>query len=726
MKIIELNFMLEALEDFHIGNGLNKVGYYDEGQVKDDKGLPLIRSETFKGLFKQSCYEIAYIESNLSDNHNYDKILSSVFEYGYTNSLDIYLNLQETEKENYYIIHYFTEINDSTGIAKEKSLRAIEFATKGLIFDGSLSFIVLEDAYYEDIKLLFIAALKNIKKIGSNRRRGFGLVHIKQIEEIVINEKDVEQLDATSLNNMNEIALVLELQDNTTISGSGQKGNLLESLDYFNGYTILGMLRAVMKLKNEYLDFLDDGQVSASYFYPLPDSANFTDNTYPLIMPVPQTLRKKKDVSSPKEQKLPHWVYKDNTQNSLVSIVSKDLFSSSINPNRGNTKNVTQDKSFSEGYIYIKDINNTPDAVVNNSVYYKVRKNLIMRNQINPGTQTTGENGIIVEEQVAKGTQYLGKLTFKDNNKLQQFCDFFKLWLRSGLALHGGRGSKPSGLALHGGRGSKPIKIISFFFPDKKEHDLRNFNNDYYTITCLTDVILRDGKGEYRPTITEEDLKELFGNPSLRLVSFLHSNNVIQSFSGTSGLKRFSERAITKGSCYLFTCTEDILGKSKEIERNGIGYKRNEGFGRILINNPIHTYNFSGQGKMAENNGLAIKSNNKENLLAERVHRKFYDAEELKSRFYKENLNNTPSSSFLNNILSMLKANITEDAFCEYLKHCSQKRETDAFKALQKIVKEELNTTGFQELKPILIVTLYLLKIELKQAKGEPKHEQSL
>ena len=54
MKKIEIKCSLELLEDFHIGTGSGNIGLYDDGQLKDKLGLPLINSSTIKGLLRDS------------------------------------------------------------------------------------------------------------------------------------------------------------------------------------------------------------------------------------------------------------------------------------------------------------------------------------------------------------------------------------------------------------------------------------------------------------------------------------------------------------------------------------------------------------------------------------------------------------------------------------------------------------------------------------------------
>ena len=55
MQSIIITCTVKALEDFHIGTGIGNIGLYDEGQLKDNNGLPTLNSSTLKGLLRDSC-----------------------------------------------------------------------------------------------------------------------------------------------------------------------------------------------------------------------------------------------------------------------------------------------------------------------------------------------------------------------------------------------------------------------------------------------------------------------------------------------------------------------------------------------------------------------------------------------------------------------------------------------------------------------------------------------
>jgi len=116
MRSIELQFTINTLEDFHIGTGLDCVGLYDDGQYKDRDGNPAIRTETLKGLIKQSCSEVVKIL-----NSEYKPAFDQLFEFKNLGSLDVYVEYVKGSANIPFVIHRFTKIAQRAAGLKQKS-----------------------------------------------------------------------------------------------------------------------------------------------------------------------------------------------------------------------------------------------------------------------------------------------------------------------------------------------------------------------------------------------------------------------------------------------------------------------------------------------------------------------------------------------------------------------------------------------------------------------------
>ena len=231
--------------------------------------------------------------------------------------------------------------------------------------------------------------------------------------------------------------------ENTTIGGTAPKGNLTETIDYIPGSMILGALRKVLKdinLKdinneqkdsNNNQDYLDDKNVVVSPFYP-----TSLEGDDIIVFPTPLSLRriKSSDIYKGIDKSVPHWVYKKETSDTLSEIVNKCSLIIDNNKNRDDTK----DKSFSGGYIVCKtkDFNTTS---ISQATYYAPRKILSMRNSIDSEKQTTKDNSLFLQEQIVKGTKFVGGITFKDKEMAKEFLADFGMFFSNtdkNLKLH--------------------------------------------------------------------------------------------------------------------------------------------------------------------------------------------------------------------------------------------------------------------------------------------------
>ena len=125
----------------------------------------------------------------------------------------------------------------------------------------------------------------------------------------------------------------------------------------------------------------------------------------------------------------------------------------------------------------------------------------------------------------------------------------------------------------------------------------------FFALTLHSPVILTDEFLRYRSRIDAEVLCELFGivydkqnEPTnaynLKNVYSNFSNRRITGWQELWGTPRTNEYAIDTGSVFLFQCdkskSEKVLDTLFNLEEQGIGNRRAEGFGRICVSDPFH------------------------------------------------------------------------------------------------------------------------------------------
>ncbi len=134
--------------------------------------------------------------------------------------------------------------------------------------------------------------------------------------------------------------------------------------------------------------------------------------------------------------------------------------------------------------------------------------------------------------------------------------------------------------------------------------DIKKLNEQFFfALTLHSPVILTDEFLRYRSRIDAEVLCELFDIAydkqneqtnayNLKSVYSNFSNRRITGWQQTWGTPRTNEYAIDASSVFLFQCerskSEKVLDTLFNLEEQGIGSRRAEGFGRICVSDRFH------------------------------------------------------------------------------------------------------------------------------------------
>ena len=126
---------------------------------------------------------------------------------------------------------------------------------------------------------------------------------------------------------------------------------------------------------------------------------------------------------------------------------------------------------------------------------------------------------------------------------------------------------------------------------------------NHFIINCLSDIVLYDIYMKYQtiltPEILAENLNQLvpelnISKKNLELVKFFVSNGYRSGWNTYYRLPKPADWTIKASSVFLFKykdVDEEKLKKAlNKLEYLGLGLRRNEGFGRVVINHPIHYF----------------------------------------------------------------------------------------------------------------------------------------
>ena len=125
---------------------------------------------------------------------------------------------------------------------------------------------------------------------------------------------------------------------------------------------------------------------------------------------------------------------------------------------------------------------------------------------------------------------------------------------------------------------------------------------DLFSLTCLTDLILLDDFLRPCRAITAYQIACKLGldwcssDPAVWRSGALTGTRLILGWNAAHRLPKENDNAIVAGSVFLFAVRKrdlqakniDLLQKLTELENNGIGWRRSEGFGQFLICDAFH------------------------------------------------------------------------------------------------------------------------------------------
>lgn len=113
-----------------------------------------------------------------------------------------------------------------------------------------------------------------------------------------------------------------------------------------------------------------------------------------------------------------------------------------------------------------------------------------------------------------------------------------------------------------------------------------------FTLTLNADAIVLDILWRYRSLLDVQTLaREVPGMSPCHLRRCFTQTRIVSGWNSAHRLPKEDELAIIKGAAFLYTTTADretVLTWLHQVEEDGIGERRSEGFGRIIVCHPFH------------------------------------------------------------------------------------------------------------------------------------------
>ena len=384
----------------------------------------------------------------------------------------------------------------------------------------------------------------------------------------------------------------------------GRETTRASSLGYVPGSALLGGLASLHALlKSDVAQFNRFFMNAGSNFGNLyPD--NFETNTLKdvttPVYPLPATARSCKRFSGfqldrrDEDDELPHGVFDTLIPWALFALsgqtTSRPLQNVKVCP-------VCQESLDHLGGFYRR---NRFDAQNMGKVNAKLE--LRTRTSINRATGTVRQ-GILYSREALKGeTTFWGTLTVPDESA--EAFEAFVEQTRVQRMLHIGnnrtRGFGRVTLSLdkweeHETTSNLHDRIQAFdhaLRQQAQEFHIATPHKIYIPFTLISDMVLPDHLLRYQTTLTPNYLATTWNIPAAEAI---YQNSSIRQVMGWNDLLRLpkpDEIAIKMGSVFLFglssSLNDDLLQTLLRMQEAGIGSRRREGFGRLLVASPFH------------------------------------------------------------------------------------------------------------------------------------------
>ena len=586
---MKVNYTIELLLPA-VTASLGVIGKDIDVTVKKDKdGYPIFNGKHIKGILRERVYQFKRAlgveekeietfvnnyfgkEGNYIKNNSFNQIRFSNLTIKDKKSYANKINVEKLIGNRYGI-----RINRKTRSTVPQSLFNYEFLSRNNVFVGSLD--INDNIKNEDLKFI-LACLFHLDKIGGMKSRGIGKVRVKingnylegengvvetkSLDKIISELKREDKKASTELKTDEFVKYnyTLELEEPIVLK-SIELGNYIKTRNSVQGSTVRGALIEYFCRKGYDLNVLKNIEASdATREDNKVSLASLFETKYEIKNEGNKKVKIDKVISSDTE-------YKDGTKYERSS--SSDFKATG---NEISVKISTKLKSAENGMLFNTEyINNTKEEDKNNK----------QKNEIKFPTENiklVGDLKLPKEISQEKFIVYIGKYKFKGFGKatitIKKYSDTNKADLEARINNLSAKVRKD----IESKIGKEAEKEIRNEIQDK---DKKVICFDLYSdmIIPFTDIYDAGEQFLMLAGLKDENLKFNLKR------SFINTGK-LEGFNIINGVRKVDELIFTKGSVFTYIIEENacdsILEKLAKIEANGLGLRKNEGFGRVRI-----------------------------------------------------------------------------------------------------------------------------------------------
>ncbi len=391
------------------------------------------------------------------------------------------------------------------------------------------------------------------------------------------------------------IHLILTLQSPFIIS-ENRIENLLKSSDYISGSSLRGALASVFLKSNHknnrdlFRDLFLSGTVHFGNCYLGTDKVSVITATARSCKNFSGFLPEKLDKEEPK-----HGV--------LDGLIRYYAYQKSLHQNSKKKKCLEHLDECKKCGSQVEYFSGVYGEIGDKYKRFEPKKTVITRTAIDENTLTAKEGSLFSTEVVLPpetgiGYYFHGRIFSSDSALEETLKDFL-----SNISFSIG-GERTYGYGRIEVTEAKIISGSSFLDQDT-ETRLGNFNNKlqeflphekelFFALTLNSDAILVDSFLRFVSPLNESILYEYFPTDiKFTLLESYCSTRIIKGWSNIHKLPKENDIALTMGSAFLFKAEEgtdkqELIEYLTNIENKGIGERKTEGFGKLVVCHPFH------------------------------------------------------------------------------------------------------------------------------------------
>lgn len=514
---IRCRLVAELLSDAHFGSGSGGSGI-DALLARDRRGRPVIWASHIEGVLRDAARRLR----GDSDAQLFFGRAGGDYRRG-DRQRAVFTSLYALNEVSSHIWRSSARQAFDNRAPRDDTLRVVEYVSRGTKFMGEVELPASELPVLERL-------VQEVDALGSGRATGAGRLKLS-VGEVIPAGRSIET--PTS-----HLRLLLNNRDPLCIAATATPDNLIPSLAFIPGRTLLGAVAAWLLAEGERdtASLLTSGRIAVSDALPLPEMPGKLEAVE--VLPAPLALQSEKPKGA--AGAVPWWAQPSPPMRRV------DAWSAQKKLKR------PEDDLF----VYRRAANAE-------WITYRPGRRVRLRNGRPDPRQV--EPSLFAIEQIVEDTHFLAELDGSAE-------DMMKVAEKLAPVLEGRRW-------LRIGRGGAPVEVISLAWSSAPPVAAAP---ERALLILTSDLLVRDEALRWRTALAETTLCEVVG-ADIRLGRSVQDSVMVLGFNGTSRMWRMPAAAIRRGS--VFEVSGAGVAKLAQRAASGqwLGERIHEGFGRFRL-----------------------------------------------------------------------------------------------------------------------------------------------